>query len=166
MQGESWRLIHELSEGSPQTWRLARTPGTEVLESRPEIREQGLRRSDCGSVYWHSVQGGQSASHRHENRPGVPGDRGTHRLARFIRQKQKVKRRVICKDGRNGQASAAGAFVGPDVPQDRGDPKSVFSAFVVLPHPLIVLDVGKLRHASLEIVAHNPLLALLREPGI
>src|SRR5437660_7023012 len=107
MQGESWRLIHELSEGSPQAWRLARTPGTELLESRPEVCEQGLRRSDRGSVYWHSVQGGQSASHRCENRPGVPGDRGTHRLAGFIRQKQKVERRVICKDGRNGQASAA-----------------------------------------------------------
>src|SRR5205823_14335787 len=93
--GESWRLIHDLSEGSSQTWRLARTPGAEVLESRPEVCEQGLRRSDRGSVYWHSVQGGQSASHRRENRPGVLGDRGTHRLAGFIRQKQKVKRRVI-----------------------------------------------------------------------
>jgi hypothetical protein len=77
-----------------------------------------------------------------------------------------VKRRVICKDGRNDQASATGAFAGPDVPQDRGDPKSVFSAFVILSHPLIALDIGKLGHPSLEIVAHNPLLALLREPGI
>ena len=73
---------------------------------------------------------------------------------------------MICKDGWNGQASAAGAFAGPDAPQDRCDPKSVISAFVVLPHPLIALDVGKLRDASLEIVAHNPLLAMLRELGI
>src|SRR5438876_12253503 len=43
MQGESWRLIHDLSEGSSQTWRLGMTPGTEVpsLGLRSAIKVSG-----------------------------------------------------------------------------------------------------------------------------